>query len=71
MNFAKKRLLLALAVFAALPIALAACSSDPEIVEVTREVVVQGDTVEVIKEVEVKGDTVEVIKEVEVKGDTV
>ena len=63
MNFAKKRLLLALAVFAALPIALAACSSDPEIIEVTREVVVQGDTVEVIKEVEVKvkGDTVQVV----------
>ena len=63
MNFTKKRLLLALAVFAALPIALAACSSDPEIIEVTREVVVQGDTVEVIKEVEVKvkGDTVQVV----------
>ena len=80
MNFYKKKLFLVIAIFAALPIALAACSSDPEIVEVTREVVVQGDTVEVIKEVkgdtvevikEVKGDTVEVIKEVEVKGDTV
>ena len=64
MNFAKKRLLLALAIFAALPIALAACSSDPEIIEVTREVVVQGDTVEV----EVP---VEVTREVEVKGDDV
>ena len=40
MNFCKMRLLIALAMFAALPIALAACSSDPEIVEVTREVTV-------------------------------
>ena len=60
MNFAKKRLLLALAVLAALPFVLAACSSDPEIIEVTREVEVKGDTVEV---------PVEVTREVEVKGD--
>jgi|SaaInl7_100m_RNA_FD_contig_111_245862_length_2363_multi_16_in_0_out_0_2 ABC-type transport system substrate-binding protein len=67
MNFAKKRLLLVLAVLAALPIVLAACSSDPEIVEVTRVVETKGDTVEVEVTREVKGDTIEV----EVKGDDV
>ena len=58
MNFAKKRLLLVLAVLAALPIVLAACSSDPEIVEVTRVVETKGDTVEVEVTREVKGDTI-------------
>jgi ABC-type transport system substrate-binding protein len=77
MNFAKKRLLLALAVLAALPIVLAACSSDPEIIEVTREVEVKGDTVEVpvevTREVEVKGDDVIIDRTVVVteKGDNV
>ena len=49
-----------------------ACASDPEVVEVIKEVVVEK---EVVKEVEVPGETVvvekEVVKEVEVPGETV
>ncbi|MDA1279782.1 MAG: ABC transporter substrate-binding protein, partial [Chloroflexi bacterium] len=55
MEFIRKRLLLAFALLAAVPMVIAACSSDPEIVEVTRQV-------EVTKEVEV-----EVTKEVQVE----
>jgi len=48
----------------------AACSSDPEIVEVVKEVVVEK---EVVKTVEVPGETVvkEVVKTVEVPGETI
>lgn len=60
MSFAKKRLLLALALFAVVPMVLAACS---------------GETVTVVETVlvteQVKGDTVVETVIVEVKGDTV
>ncbi len=56
---------------AVLLVLAAACSSDPEVVEVVKEVVVEK---EVIKEVQVPGETVivekEVVKEVEVPGET-
>ena len=57
---------------ATLAFLVGACASDPEVVEVIKEVVVEK---EVVKEVEVPGETVvvekEVIKEVEVPGETV
>jgi len=86
MNFAKKRLLLALALFAVVPMVLAACGGETVTVVETVVVVeqVKGDTVVetvVVTEKgdtiiqEVKGDTVVetvvVEKEVKVKGDTV
>ena len=51
-------------------VAAIACSSDPEVITVEKEVVVEK---EVIKEVQVPGETViqEVVKEVEVPGETV
>jgi len=67
-----KRGFLGLLGFAVLLLVGAACSSDPEIIEVIKEVVVEK---EVIKEVKVAGETVvvekEVIKEVKVAGETV
>ena len=65
----RSTLIITIAMFAFL---LGACASDPEVVEVIKEVVVEK---EVVKEVEVPGETVvvekEVIKEVEVPGETV
>ena len=62
-------LITAIATFAFL---VGACAGETEVVEVTKEVVVEK---EVIKEVEVPGETVvvekEVVKEVEVPGETV
>ena len=65
----RSTLIITIAMFAFL---VGACASDPEVVEVIKEVVVEK---EVVKEVEVPGETVvvekEVIKEVEVPGETV
>lgn len=68
----RKRGFLGLLGFAVLLLVGAACASDPEVIEVIKEVVVEK---EVIKEVKVAGETIivekEVVKEVEVKGETV
>lgn len=63
MNSVKKRLLLVLGLFAAVPMLLAACSGDTETITVI-------ETVVVIEQVEVKGDTVVETVIVKEKGDT-
>jgi len=70
-----RRLAIPFVLSAIIAVVAAACSSDPEIVEVIKEVEVAGETVtkivEVEKIVEVAGETVEVTKIVEVAGETV
>jgi len=70
-----RRLAIPFVLSAIIAVVAAGCSSDPEIVEVIKEVKVAGETiteiVEVEKIVEVAGETVEVTKIVEVAGETV
>jgi len=66
-----RRLAIPFVLSALIAVVVAACSSDPEIVEVIKEVEVAGETVTKIVEVEVAGETVTKIVEVEVAGETV